>query len=173
MTILLAWLLADFISGIIHWWEDRALVGASRFKFINDVRDDNEKHHKMPGYLLRYTWWQNISTTAPIAWALAIVLYLVGAPHLSVYTFIFLGLGNLVHRWAHEPPGKLQFWIVLLQKTGIFISPKHHDEHHYWSGNRLSRQKSYRRYCVMTSWLNPLLDRIRFWKFLELVFKRG
>lgn len=173
MTVLLAWLLADFISGIVHWWEDRALVGASRFKFLNDVRSDNERHHKMPGYLLRYSWWGNINTTAPIAWALAILLYLVGAPHLFVYTFSFIGLGNLIHRWAHEHPKKLQFWIVFLQKTGLFISPAHHEQHHYDDSKRLSRQDSHRRYCVMTSWLNPALDRIHFWQFLERFFKRG
>jgi hypothetical protein len=53
VTVLFAWLLADFISGLVHWWEDRAMLSESRFPFINGVRLDNERHHKNPGNWLR------------------------------------------------------------------------------------------------------------------------
>lgn len=167
MNVLIAWLLADFISGLVHWWEDRAITDASRWKFINDVRADNERHHRQPGYLVSYTWWENINTTAPIAWALAAVLYVTNCHIILWLTACFLGIGNLVHRWAHEPPSKLPLLVILLQRTGLFISGTHHSGHHFKKGRTVSREKSDTRFCVMSSWLNPMLDRIGFWRILE------
>lgn len=170
MTFLGAWLLADFISGLVHWWEDRANTKTSNWEFINGVRRDNERHHNMPGYLLRFSWWGNISTTAILAWPLALLFVLLGENFLAM-TFLFLGFGNLVHRFAHDMSfNKTRPRIIkVLQWTGLFISFKQHAEHHFdhRTGKLLSREESYRRYCVMTSWLNPVLDGIGFWDLLE------
>lgn len=171
MVVLGAWLIADFISGLVHWYEDRAMVGASRFAFLNGVRADNERHHKMPGYLTRLSWWDNISTTAPLAWALALALWMAGAGPLAWMTAAFLGIGNLIHRWSHEPPQKLPRVVWVLQKTGLLISASHHSGHHFHMGQLVSREGAQIRYCVMTNWLNPVLDRIRFFKFMELCFR--
>lgn len=169
MTILFAWLLADFISGVVHWWEDRAIVGKSRFKFINSIREDNERHHVMPGYFLRYSWWGNINTTAPLAWAIAAILFATNWPTILWQTFFFIGFGNLIHRWSHEPDARIPAPIRWMQNTGLFISPKHHSGHHYNKEVGLvSRAESNRRFCVMTNWLNPILDRIKFFHYLEV-----
>lgn len=162
-------MLADFISGLVHWWEDRAIVGASRFAFINSIRADNERHHKQPGYFLKLSWWGNINTTAPFAWAIALSLYYFGMPIIAVYTAVFLGLGNLVHRWAHEPVERLAYPIRFLQKIGLFISLDHHREHHYENGRPVGRLESKIRYCVMSNWLNPVLDKIKFFSALEKI----
>lgn len=170
LTALLAWMLADFVSGLVHWWEDRAIVGASRWGYINSIRADNERHHVMPGYLLRYSWWGNINTTAPLAWGLSTICYVIHAPQLLVFTFGFLGIGNLIHRFAHEPDRRLPWLVKILQDIGLFISPKQHSNHHYGvTGRLISREESTRTYCVMSSWLNPWLDRIGFWNLLERV----
>lgn len=163
----MAWLLADFISGVVHWWEDRAIIGVSRFAFINSVRADNERHHKQPGYFLKLTWWENINTTAPAAWALSTLLFLSHAPLILVLTFAFLGLGNLVHRWAHEPKSRLPRVIRAAQFIGLFASNFQHGQHHFLNGKVLSREESRRRYCVMSDWLNPALDRLKFFQALE------
>lgn len=171
MTILAAWLLADFISGLVHWWEDRAMMDASRFAFLNGVRADNDRHHKQPGYLVRLSWWENINTTAPIAWSSALLLWGVGAPDLVVITAAFLGIGNLVHRWSHEAPRNLPVLVRWLQRTGLFISGSHHSGHHYVAGVPVSRNDSKIRFCVMSNWLNPVLDRTRFFHVLEALFR--
>jgi len=170
-VVLGAWLLADFISGVVHWWEDRAMMNASRLSYLNGVRADNERHHKMPGYLTRLSWWGNISTTAPLAWLLALALWFAGAPALAWLTAVFLGFGNLIHRWSHEPPQKLPRVVRWMQMIGLFISASHHSGHHFKAGALVSREDSQIRFCVMTNWLNPILDRIRFFKFLELCFR--
>ncbi|MFN9421301.1 MAG: fatty acid desaturase CarF family protein [Pirellula sp.] len=38
-------------------------------------------------------------------------------------------------------------------------SPKHHAQHHI--------EPFESKYCVMTDWLNPILDRLDFWRRLE------
>lgn len=172
LTVLGAWLLADFLSGLVHWWEDRALIGASRFKFINEIREDNERHHRAPGYLTRLSWWDNVSTTAPAAWAVTGVLWTVGAPPLILLTAFFAGFGNLVHRWAHEHPAQVPRAVRALQRTGLFISADHHSGHHYLDEQLISREQSQIRFCVMTNWLNPVLDAAGFFRLLERARRR-
>lgn len=167
MTVLGAWLMADFITGIVHWWEDRAIIGASRSNFINAVRDDNELHHRLPAYFLRYTWWENINTTAPMAWSLAAVSAIAGLGLFTTLTLAFLGFGNLIHRFAHEPKPRRPWLVRQMQRSGLFISYNHHAGHHFKKGQYISREASRDRYCVMTNWLNPVLDRVRFFRALE------
>lgn len=171
--ILCAWLAADFISGLVHWWEDRALVGSSGIEFINGVREDNERHHKTPSHFLRLTYWQNINTTAPFAFSFALALFFTLGPGFIFFTVLFLGFGNLIHRWAHEPQNRCPKIVRMVQRTGLFISFQQHSEHHFdkLTGKLLMRERSCRRFCVMTSWLNPLLDRIGFFTFLTYIIK--
>jgi hypothetical protein len=167
-----ALLLADFISGLIHWWEDRALLGESRFEFINGVRRDNELHHKSPAALLQFTWWENLNTTAPYAWILALYLYAVHAGLVLVSAAILMSFGNLIHRWAHERKDKRPRVITLLQQAGIFQSPSHHAGHHFKRGKALSREESSQRYCVMTNFVNPILDGVGFFQALDFLLQR-
>lgn len=172
LTVFSAWLLADFISGLAHWWEDRAIVGVSRFDFINLIRADNERHHLLPSYFLKFSYWGNINTTAPASWAVSVLLFLVGVHPIIWLAFFFVGFGNLIHRLSHTPPGKLNKLIRVLQRTGFFISNSHHSGHHFKRGEVVSREMASQRYCVMTSWLNPILDRIGFFRLLEIVLVR-
>jgi ubiquitin-conjugating enzyme E2 variant len=61
--------------------------------------------------------------------------------------------------WAHSsrPPRPVQ----LLQRTGLLQPASHHAEHH--------KRPYASRFCTMTTFLNPVLDRIRFWRVLETV----
>jgi ubiquitin-conjugating enzyme E2 variant len=65
---------------------------------------------------------------------------------------------NEIHRLAHRPAlaGPL---IKTLQEIGVIQSPRHHCGHH--------REPTDTRYCILTDWLNPILDRLRFWSALE------
>lgn len=168
MTILLAWLFADLISGIVHWWEDQALGNTSRYVFMTAVIQDNDRHHKLPGHMVRLSWWGNINTTAPMAWTLSAVLFTLGLPTIVWLGVFFSGFGNLVHRWAHDP--KRPRIVTCLQKIGFFISPESHRLHHFLDGKTLSRYKTKLRFCAMTNWLNPILDKVRFFELLTYLF---
>lgn len=167
LKVLAAWFIADFISGLAHWAEDRLLKEPEENGLLHGVYIDNVKHHKRPGYLILESWWGNINTSAPLAWPLAFGCLLNGRLVIGL-AFTFAGFGNLVHRWAHEIKAP---WIVeQLQRTGIFLSFWHHAEHHQKDGVLLKKEEARDRYCVMTDYLNPVLDGIGFWRRLERIF---
>lgn len=175
VTAFLAWLLADFISGLVHWAEDRLLPSSwSRYPLIGQILRDNERHHYRPLAMLKETYLGTVSTTAPIAIPIGIGLYLLDAPTVIWLSVSCTAVANLVHRWAHTPDAFLPLPIRFLQWTGILISNTHHARHHVRNGMWVMREDTTGRYCTMTAYLNPILDYIQFFKFLELMLgKRG
>ena len=51
-----------------------------------------------------------------------------------------------------------------LQRLHLLQSPRHHGRHH--AGNKDSH------YCVITNFLNPLLEEVSFWRRLEGLVER-
>lgn len=172
MTFIFAWILADFISGIVHWAQDRLLI-EPKSRFLKSVQADNELHHDRPAAMLSFTPLENINTSVIVAWPLALLLFIIGAPPVIWLAVFFASFGNLVHRFAHLPRAKLPRIIKVLQSTGVFISVAHHAKHHFDEMGVIGRMSTSRRYCPMTNWLNPILDRFGFFNFLETVFRRG
>ena len=64
---------------------------------------------------------------------------------------------NQFHSWAHSasPPRIVR----RLQSWGLILTPKAHARHHRGNHDRA--------YCVTSGWLNPLIDRTRFFERLE------
>lgn len=172
MFVLWAWLLADFFSGIVHWAEDRLLTSKSRFQFLESIRLDNDLHHAAPWAMLKCSKFENINTSAAIAWPLSLLLFLQGAPTIIWLSVLFVSFGNLVHRYSHTTDVMLPWVVSAMQWTGLFASRDHHNRHHYdYQECRLiKKEESKVRYCVMTSWLNPILDFIKFFDLLNYVF---
>jgi len=168
-----SWFLADLIAGIVHWWEDHYLNNDSKFKFLNTLSKDNDLHHKDPAALTAYSLWRNIDTSAVVAWPLCLFLFLIGAPTLLYMTVFFASFANIVHRFSHEPKHKLNPVIAFIQKTGIFISGDHHRVHHYFQGVVILKEDTIERFCPMSNWVNPILDRIQFFRFLEYGLSLG
>jgi ubiquitin-conjugating enzyme E2 variant len=78
----------------------------------------------------------------------------------AVWLFsILAGNANQIHKWAHRSRRENGPWINLLHDLRILQGPKHHAIHH-------TDPKS-THYCVITEFLNPFLERIRFWTRLE------
>jgi hypothetical protein len=172
VTLLLAWFLADFLTGIVHWIEDRLLVFDTKIGFLEGIKRDNELHHAQPTALIHLSYWQNISTSAPLAWAAAGLLFWIGAPPVVTLAVFFSSFANLIHRLAHTPPDKLPRIILWLQRSGLLLSKKHHDAHHYGpDGQLLSREQTSGIYCAMTNWLNPILDYLGLFNGLERLIK--
>lgn len=169
--LLSGWLLADFISGIAHWAEDRLLLTPARWGFLEGIRQDNIKHHKRPGAVTLLSMVENINTTVPVVWPIAALLWFAGVPLVIWSAFVFVGFGNYVHRLSHENPESLGWTVTILQWTGLFIPYEDHHPHHFDRGGRvIAKENAKDNYCVMTSWLNPLLDKIQFWRFMEWMF---
>lgn len=169
--VLGAWFFADFLSGVAHWWEDRCLVAPQRWAWLESIRIDNVKHHRVPGYLTTEGMWGNINTTAPLTIPLTLALWLVGSPTWIWLALFFVTFGNYVHRLSHD--GRCSRLVKILQWSELFIPPEQHSVHHYsvLSGRLLTKEESRDSYCVMTGYLNPILDSVGFWRKLERVFR--
>ncbi|XZE36530.1 fatty acid desaturase CarF family protein [Pirellulaceae bacterium SH501] len=145
--LLVAWLLADFLSGVWHWIEDRYFEES--WPIIGKyIAKPNTLHHAQPAAFLQNGYWtRNWTTILPAA--IAFALY-------PSWVFVFVSQANEIHAWAHQ---KCSPFIRILQEVGVLQSPRHHGEHH--------RSPFEVRYCVMSDWLNPFLDAIEFWRWCE------
>lgn len=162
-ALLLGWLIADLLGGIVHWVEDRLL--SERVPLIGAyIVAPNRLHHREPlaftrsGFLDRNLATFVVAGTLSALWAWALGISLIWAS---------ATLGGLVssqvHYLTHRPrPGHA--WLRVLQDVGLIQSAGHHAGHH--------RAPSDRRYCVLTDWLNPALDALRVWHRLEALLAR-
>jgi ubiquitin-conjugating enzyme E2 variant len=165
--ILIAWLLADWLTGFVHWFEDKYLDGGSRLGFVDRLSQENDLHHRKPTAMLMNSGWTNMRSAAAVGWPFAGLMFLAGAP-LWLWLVPFLAsFGNLVHRWAHTPSTKLPRWIRGLQEFGIFTSPEQHDLHHRSMQRLIPKHLAGYKFCPMTDWVNPILDGLGFWTRLE------
>lgn len=157
-TVAASYALADLVSGLVHWAADR--FGSSRTPllgpaFVQPFRE----HHADPRAICAHGFFElngNTCMAAAPVLAGALVLLPDGAslPLALVETVLvalalFLGLTNLVHRWAHEsaPPR----FVRALQRRGLVLSPAVHARHHQ------GRHDGW--YCITSGWLNRPLDR--------------
>lgn len=153
--VLICYLLADLLAGFWHWIEDRYFE--EHWPLIGEyVAKPNNLHHKKPTAFLVHSYWQrNWTTLLPAA-----IGFLLTFPNPLCLVFLFVSQANEIHAWAHSK-GKVSSWIAALQRTGLIQSPKHHADHH--------RNPFDVKYCVMSDWLNPILDHVQFWHRLERV----
>ena len=155
MVLLACWLLADFLSGFWHWLEDRYFE--ETWPIIGTyIAKPNTLHHDQPAAFLNQGYWsRNYTTNIPAATA-GLIALAYQAPLWVWLVLIMVSQANEVHAWAHQRCGPV---IRALQVSGLFQSPRHHGEHH--------RSPFEVKYCVMSDWLNPILDLVGFWRGLE------
>jgi ubiquitin-conjugating enzyme E2 variant len=168
----LGFIIADVISGIVHWLADRyGSVDTPFFgkQFILPFR----LHHLYPEEITKLSFVINIGDSCLLTGIfLACVvfflppiesnigLFLLGAT--SLFTSLFVAITNLFHKWAHSKtvPKSIRW----LQAHRFILSPTHHNVHH--------TSPYEQHYCITCGWMNYWLDRIRFFERLEnLIFQ--
>ncbi len=164
-TALTGYLTADFLSGVVHWAGDTLgdettpVIGKN---FVMPFR----QHHVDPKEISTHDFIETngnncIVVLAPLAFA-----YLVMPDETGFWFFLstlmgflalFIVATNQFHKWAHSdtPPRAA----VLLQRWGLILSPDHHNIHHALPHDR--------QYCITVGWMNPLLNRIQFFRGVE------
>lgn len=158
-------LAADFISGFVHWlgdtWGsiDMPVLGKA---FIRPFRE----HHVDPKAITRHDFFEtngnNCFVSIPIVAATAFGPLPAGAAGPILATFLvgmvlWVFLTNQIHKWSHmdAPPA----WIAALQRLHLILPPDHHQIHH--------TAPYHRYYCITNGWMNPVLDKLRFFPILE------
>jgi hypothetical protein len=157
LQLLIGWLIADLFSGLLHWLEDRVLW--SNIPLLGKyVVVPNRGHHADPVAFTRTSVWERNSTTWLAVVAIAAVwLLLFGFSLVLVGAFAGGLLVTEVHVRAHRKPDS-RIWRIL-QEIGLVQSGRHHGQHH--------RGAMDRSYCILTGWLNPILDELRIWERIE------
>lgn len=159
-----AWLVADFLTGLVHWWEDA--YAKAEWPLLGPlVAEPNLLHHRDPRAMTRLPWWRNVEVPL-IAGLLAMAG--LGAFHALRWplalAILLAAFTNLVHRWAHQNPAENGRLITWMQAKGLIQSRAQHARHHRWP------RKSH--YCPLTNALNPWLEKLDFWHRLERAILR-
>lgn len=156
------YLLADLVGGIFHWAEDTLGDVDTPFWGPIFVRP-NVTHHEEPSRMMKQHWLPN---NVPIAIGTLLILSVVWILDAMTWQWLvfgaFGGMNQQVHRFAHAPRLRLSESVKFLQRIKVLQDARHHWGHH--------RSPHTTRYCVMTPWVNPVLDRIGFWRAAERVF---
>jgi hypothetical protein len=175
----LLWLLAlavplgvvggDFVSGVVHWAadtyasEDTPIVGPSLVKPFR-------MHHIYPRDICTHNLVATVGNVCILAVPLlALSLYsmwLMPESGWLAFTVVCIALmtaatvaTNQFHKWAHqENPSAFARW---LQRTRLVLEPSHHKRHHTEPFNM--------HYCITNGWLNPLLNKIKFFRRVEAI----
>ena len=159
----------DLVSGIVHWAadtygsEETPLIGPSLVKPFR-------LHHIYPRDICTHGLVELTGNVCILAVpALSLSLYLLwlmpdsGWLAFAAICFALLAAAtvatNHFHMWAHqESPSRLARW---LQRRRIVLEPQHHQMHHTLPFDR--------NYCITNGWLNPLLNKLKFFRRLEAV----
>jgi ubiquitin-conjugating enzyme E2 variant len=161
-TIIFCVLIADFITGFVHWFEDTYITPDWPI-LGKHVGVPNIQHHKHPGWIGTMSSFvsRNMQTFSMGAVFIVTYLFFYGWFIPVVFTIAVASLGNEIHTWNHRTRNKNPFWIRLLQDTCIVQTPYQHAKHH---------KKPYDTcYCTITNILNPILDSLNFWRSLEYI----
>jgi ubiquitin-conjugating enzyme E2 variant len=152
------WLAADFVSGLVHWAEDT--FGTESTPILGRwVVAPNVRHHLDPTAFVRKSWIASNWDLAAAAAAFLGVALLSGSLGPGAVLFALAGANaNQIHKWCHAPATAPRF-VRALWRAGILQSPRQHAVHHARAKNEA--------YCVVSPFLNPILDRLRFWRALE------
>jgi hypothetical protein len=154
-ALLLAYLSADFINGLVHMYMDN-----------NDQYDTPagpliasfHLHHKTPVYKQNPLWLVYFNETGSKLWlvvylaAAVLLLEFFGLPPLAAYVLMYFGIlssvAEVAHYLCHVPKAP---WKVYFEKTGLLLSTRHHARHHLADN---------RDYAFLNGVTDPLLNMI-------------
>ena len=156
LAVLLA---ADAASGLVHWAEDR--YGNRSTPIIGRwIVEPNILHHRRGTDFVSRGWLESSWDLLAVGAIVLLATHALDRLTWHVWFFVLLGVNaNQIHKWNHMPRSRIPNAVRLLQALGLLQSAKHHARHHQGAKDT--------HYCVITPFLNPLLDRSRFWHRLE------
>ncbi len=160
------YVVADLVSGVVHWGFDR--FGSSKTFFLGaHFVTPFRLHHSDPIDITRHGF---LATNGSNCLATVIPLWLIMIAPFSYdnrfwhWCVFMLTIGavatfatNQFHKWAHTP--RVSPAIDWLQRHRVILPRDHHQIHHRWPYET--------HYCITTGWLNAPLVKIGFWWRLE------
>ena len=162
IVILCGILTADFASGVAHWALDT--WGTPETPIFGILIRSFREHHVDQTAITRHDFIEtNGDNTIPLIPVLIIQsLNGVTADNATWRSYIvalsfFVAFTNQFHKWSHEVrPHPFGRWLM---KNSLVLTAGGHRVHH--------RGEFDKSYCITTGWLNPILDKINFWRWAE------
>lgn len=167
MVSIIGWIvicvvIADLISGLIHWLEDTYCSDNLGGFIGNQICDPNIDHHILPSStfsnnkFINRNWIQWLSGFIVLLLTVLIFGYCSWQFLLIVFISSF---GNEIHCWQHT---KTNHPVVnFLFDSQLIFSKQGHAKHHKHP------YMSY--YCIIIGFNNAWMERVNFWRRLESV----
>lgn len=155
-----AWVLADFITGLLHWLFDT--WGKYDWPVLGKlfVRPFLE-HHITPNEITKHDWIETNGSNIFVGVCIVGGALLLSSSPSIISFSLFLSfwgcLTNQFHKWSHQ--AQVPKFVHVLQKIGIILSKENHNKHH--------RGEFTQHYCITNGVLNFFLDTIGFFRFME------
>ncbi len=161
LKIILIILISDLLTGTFHWLEDA--YGNPDLNWIGKkIIIENIEHHQFPRKFLKSTFFDRIKISLIIGVVIAGILLYFDLLNWIVGAIIFYSsMANELHAMAHRTDKENGKIVCFLQKLGLIQSRKMHGIHHSSPYNV--------NYCVLTNYLNPILNIIKYWETLEFL----
>lgn len=163
LQVLLGILIADLISGIVHWFEDT--YGNPTWPIVGPtIILPNILHHDLPLKFTEASFFKRNRGVFAVTLVFGGAFALLGWLNVVTVTALIVGaFANEVHRWAHLKPEQLPRLVRALQQAKILQTPQHHWAHHRRGYNT--------HYCTITNMVNPTLDGLRVFRIIEGVLE--
>jgi plasmanylethanolamine desaturase len=171
LALPLSLVLGDLVSGMVHWTadtyfsEETPIIGPSLVKPFR-------LHHLYPRDICTHDLVTTVGNVCIIAvpvlaFCISLLWFYEDSSWLAflILCIALMSLAtvltNQFHKWAHqEAPSR---FVRLLQRTRLVLGPAHHQIHHTKPFNM--------HYCITNGWLNPLLNKIQFFRSLEAMLR--
>ena len=152
---------ADFVSGFVHWAQDT--FGTEETPLWGKwVVAPNILHHNRPAAFTKNNWIQSSWDLTLLSLIILAISWIFGVLTWAVWVFCIFGANaNQIHKYTHLPKRSIPFVIKALQKLRLLQNAKDHARHHSGDNNMA--------YCLITPFLNPIMDKLRFWRMLEKI----
>lgn len=164
LQIVLCIIIADIITGLIHWWEDTYAVPS--WPILGKlVAEPNIKHHLDPGFIGKTdSYWKHCKLSLYIGAIVLVIIHLIYGLNWQIVLTTFLACsGNWIHSINHGACRGNKI-LAFLRKYSIIQKAKHHAKHHVPPFDR--------DYCVLTNFVNPILEYFNVWKCLEFILSK-
>lgn len=169
-AILSGFIMADFVSGFVHWLGDT--WGSTDMPVLGNalIRPFRE-HHVDEKAITRHDYIEtngaNCMVAVPVAFmALCTPLHVEGWQSFALFVMVSLGsmifwvmMTNQIHKWSHLDEATMPPVLKVLQRLHLILPPAHHQVHHKAPFDTY--------YCITTGWLNWPLAKLGFYRHLE------
>lgn len=169
-AFMLGFVMADFVSGFVHWLGDT--WGSTDMPILGNalIRPFRE-HHVDEKAITRHDYIEtngaNCMVAVPVA-ALCVLIPLEIEGWRSFALFSVVAMSSMIfwvmmtnqfHKWAHLDEEKIPRWLKTLHTWHVVLPPAHHQTHH------TAPFETY--YCITNGWLNWPLHKLGFYRHME------